>query len=227
MHPILSRIIQEHDADKSDNPFLNFSAYVLEARRAGIDVSPLKPVWEKLRDKRRSRPGIFKRWPKGKGQSEAGKWTKQSTSNDELFGGIVPMSFLFDESTTVREIKDHGLTFGLWLTGKWTKKWWHPDTEWFAWSRPDMRGYWKLALGLPLSFIETWGMKLNIMVSNDTNMIRVKLLYLDMVGYEPAWVQKQLRRVDWGHLRGYHGSNELMKELWQLQGVCECLGRSY
>jgi hypothetical protein len=210
---MIDRIKQSLLDDRSDNPWLNFSAYVLEARKAGIDVSSLAQFWiEELVTPRRARPGIFKRWPK-----RDGKWTTRSTSNDELYGGIIPMSYLFNQSREVWEIYKHGLTLGLWLTGRWTKKWWHPDTEWFVYWRPDFRGYFKLALGKPLSWLETWGMKLNIMVSDDTNMIRVKLLYLEMIGFEPRWVAKQMRRIDWGHLKGYHHERPMMHELWRLQ----------
>jgi hypothetical protein len=216
MQPLIKQI-QDYAQGRfgADNPFLNFSAYVLEAKEAGLDVSPLADVWESVRDSRRFKPGVFKRWP----PNSLGLWTKKSTSHDEICGGIGPMSHLFDAGTTMQEIIDEGLTMGLYFSGQWTKKWYLPDTEWFVYWRPEFRAFMKLAAGRQITTLERWAMKLNIMWSRDVNMTRVKLLFLKNVGFQPYFVQTALEDLDFKKLKQYHSKNELMHELWQLQGL--------
>jgi hypothetical protein len=208
---MIDRIRRAIQKDGSDNPHLNFSAYVLEALNAGLDVAPLRKVWLDHINDRRYTKGIFKRWP-----ADNGKWSPKSISHDEVVGGIIPMSYLFNDAKEVKEIVEHGLTFGLYFSGRWTKKWWHPDTEWLIYWRPEFRAYFKLAQQKPLSFLEKWALKLNIMVSTDENMTRVKLLFLTLIDFEPKWTAKQMRKLDWQALRQYHRKNKIMLELWKI-----------
>jgi hypothetical protein len=208
---VLKELRQRVNSPKfgADNPFLNFSVYILEARKAGIEVSEMKEEWEKFAHDRRYKRGVFKRWP-----AQNGIWNPKSISHDEVIGGIVPMSYLFDGGQTVQEIIDHGLTFGLYFSGKWTKKWWHPDTEWFIYWRPEFRAFMKLAIGKELSWLEKWAMKLNIMVSGDHNMRRQKLLFLELVRFDIRWVRSQMRDSS-SHLKQYHARNDLLNEIWK------------
>jgi hypothetical protein len=198
-----------------DNPFLSFSTYVLEAKKAGLDLSPLYDDWERIKNERRYKPGVFKRWP----PDSLGNWTTKSISHDEIVGGIGPMSYLFDLGLTMHEIIDEGLFMGLYFSGRWTKKWWLPDTEWFIWWRPEFRALMKLAAGRKITTLERWALKLNLIVSKDVNMSRVKLLFLENVGFDADFVEDRMAKLDFQKLKRYHKNNELMHNLWRAQGL--------
>lgn len=184
------------------NPFLELASLSLEAKHAGLAYDRLKPTWERMRDERRARRGVFLRKPND---------TSISTSHDEWIG-LAVCSYLFDGGETAREILDEGLTFGLWMTGRNEKGYWF-DSEWVTPLRPEYRAIMKLAAGRRITFIEDLFMRGNIWLSRAWNMKRVRLLFLDAIGYDLEFVLESLTQL--GELyRGRYGSNPLYWNIW-------------
>jgi|GEM_PF-4020175 len=192
------------------NPFLVLSSAALELKKAGLAYDRLAPTWERMRDERRLRRGIFKRKP-----IHLIKYGEQdiTTSHDEWLG-LAALSMLFDNGETAREILDEGLTFGLWLTGKNEKGYWL-DSEWFTPWRPEYRSYMKIAKNRRITKLENWFMKLNHK-SNLFNVKRVQFLMLESVGYNQAYIAKCLENLGTKY-RVWYGKNPLFLRLWGKQ----------
>jgi len=189
------------------NPFLVLSSAALELKKAGLAYDRLAPTWERMRDERRLRRGIFKRKP-----IHLIKYGEQdiTTSHDEWLG-LAALSMLFDNGETAREILDEGLIFGLWLTGKNEKGYWL-DSEWFTPWRPEYRAFMKLAAGRKISWLENFAMRLNVQ-TNIFNMNRIKILFLDGLGYDRAFLT--VAEIKLGtKFKGWYGRSILFKRLW-------------
>ena len=183
------------------NPFLVLSSAVLECRKAGLAWDRFKPTWERMRDERRLSRGVFLRKPND---------TSISTSHDEWVGMAV-LSSLFDNGETAKEILDEGLIFGLWLTGRNEKGFWI-DSEWFTPWRPEYRAFMKLAAGRKISWLENFAMRLNVQ-TNIFNMNRIKILYLDGLGYDKEFIR--VAEIKLGtKFKGWYGRSILFKRLW-------------
>lgn len=188
------------------NPFLELASLTLEAKHAGLNIDPIKPTWERMRDERRARRGIFLRKPND---------YSISTSKDEAYG-IFILSNIFDNGETGKEILDEGLTFGLWLTGRNEKGWWL-DSEWFLFLRPDYLAFCKLLVNRRITFLQDIFMRINISVSHTYNIKRVKLLALQhLTGYDQFYVATELTRLG-DRYKGRYGDNPLYLNLWKLQ----------
>jgi hypothetical protein len=207
------------------NPFLELAARVVEIKQLGLDYSRLLPTWEKMRDERRASLGIFLRKPND---------FSISTSHDELLG-ICVLSHIFDGGRTAKEIEEHGLTFGLWITGRneHGKK---IDSEWFSYWRPEYRAFVKLAQGKPLSYLERTALDVNLLVSRAWNVKRVRLLFLKNVlpDEKPnlltrlvcfltkhkidanTGVQRQAEIAMGDKYKGRYGDDALLNYLWSL-----------
>jgi hypothetical protein len=194
------------------NSQLELASLALEARRAGLSYDRLKPTWEKQRDATRNGRGIFLRSPKGSYSSEI------ANSHDNLIG-IAVLSYLLDNGETIKEVIDEGLFFGLWITGKNEKGWWL-DSEWFTYIRPDYRAFVKLAAGRKITWFEEAAMRLNIMLATSWNMKRVRLLFLDAIGYDKEFLIAETNKLGDKFKGRYiaHGPNPLYENLWALQG---------
>ena len=58
------------------NPFLVLASAVLELKKAGLAWDRLAPTWERMRDERRLRRGVFKRKPIHLIKDEAGHYNE-------------------------------------------------------------------------------------------------------------------------------------------------------
>lgn len=188
------------------NPFLELASLTLEAKHAGLAYDRLKPTWERMRDERRARRGIFLRKPND---------YSITTSKDEAFG-IFILSALFDGGETGKEILDEGLIFGLWLTGKNEHGYWL-DTEYFTFWRPDYLAFCKLMVGRRINWLMELFMRINISVSNTHNIKRVKLLALHHIaGYDYSFIYAELKKLG-DRYRVRYGQNQLYWNLWEIQ----------
>ncbi len=177
MHPIIQAILNSLNSwggYDHQNSHLELASLCLEAKFAGLDISPLKPAWERLRTNTRKRLGIFLRAPIGLPHSNI------ATSHDELIG-ICAMSYLFDNGETAREILDHGTTFGLWITAP-NEHGHLIDSEWFSLLRPEYRSLVKIAAGYKINWLEKLALILSLDFNKVFNTKRVKLLFLHAAG---------------------------------------------
>jgi hypothetical protein len=190
------------------NSQLELASLSLEAKRAGLSIEPLRDIWFKQRDATRKSRGIFLRSPEGTHHSAI------ANSHDNWVG-IAVLSFLFDDGKTAKEILDEGLTFGLWITGKNERGHWI-DSEWFTPWRPEYRAIMKLAAGRKITAIEDLFLRANIYLSKAWNMKRVRLLFLDAIGYDRKFIELELARLG-DKYRGRYGDDPLYWNLWKLQ----------
>lgn len=186
------------------NPFLELASLVLEARKVGLAYDKLKPTWKKMRDDRRYKRGVFLRFPNDR---------SISTSHDEALG-IAVLSYLFDNGETAREILDEGLIFGLWFTGK-NEKGKLLDSEWFTFWRPEQRATMKLAADRKINWLENFALRLSLIKSTSWNMKRVRILFLEGLGYNPKFLERQTIALG-DKYRGRYGNNPLYWNIWNL-----------
>jgi hypothetical protein len=190
------------------NSQLELASLALEAKKAGLAYDRLGHTWTKQRDATRSDRGVFLRSPKG-------QYSSDMANSHDNWVGIAVLSYLFDGGETAREILDEGLTFGLWLTGKNEKGHWL-DSEWFTALRPEYRAIMKLAAGRKITFIEDLFLKGNLLFSKSWNMKRVRVLFLESIGYDLPFLDKVSREMG-DRFKARYGENPLYLNLWRLQ----------
>jgi hypothetical protein len=211
MEPIqepIQAIIEAVDADPlfgQQNPFNTLSSLVLEARKAGLAWDKLEPTYQKLRKSREVGPGLYRRTPKG-------MWSHEmSFSHDEILG-LVMLSHLFDGGHTAREMWLARNWLGLYVSGKNEKGHWL-DSEFFTPWRPEYRAIWKLCMGMKLTLLEDAAMRLNIITSKAWNMKRIRLLFLEGIGYDSTFLMQQTEILG-DKWRGRYGNDPLFWSLW-------------
>lgn len=186
------------------NSKLELAVYALEMQKAGLDITPLSTLWELQEKHCKKSEGVYLRAPLGEPHSD------MTTSHDEWLG-IAALSFLFDHGKTASAILDKGLNcLGLWYTnpqpqGKWL------DSEWFTSWRPEYRAIMKLAARRKINLLEHLALILNLRYSKVYNMKRVRLLLLELMGYN---VDSYHKLVGDKH-KEYHSSNKILQqEVW-------------
>jgi len=168
IHPLIQKIIDSTNSWggwSHQNSHLELASLVLEARVAGLDITPLKALYDLQISTTRTKPGHFLRSPD----------STMATSHDELIG-LVAASYLFDGGAVAREILDNTV-FGIWNTGKNEHGNWF-DFEWFILWRPEYQALAKLAAGRKLNIIQKIALNLSLIYSKAFNVKRVKLLFL-------------------------------------------------
>jgi hypothetical protein len=190
------------------NSQLELASLALEAKKAGLAYDRLGHTWEKQRDSTRLKRGIFRRSPKGYHSHD------MSNSHDNAVG-IAVNSWLFDHGETAKEILDEGLTFGLWLTGPNEKGRWLCG-EWFTFWWPQHRAIMKLAAGRKITALEDLFLRANLLFATSWNMKRVRILFLESIGYDLPFLDKVSREMG-DRFKGRYGENPLYLNLWRLQ----------
>jgi hypothetical protein len=71
-------------------------------------------------------------------------------------------------------------------------------------------------MGMKLTLLEDAAMRLNIITSKAWNMKRIRLLFLDGIGYDSTFLMQQTEILG-DKYRGRYGDNELYWNLWRLQ----------
>ena len=201
------------------NSQLELASMALEVRACPGGESAallLAPLWFKQAKATRKRPGVFARSPGDVIANSHDNWI-----------GLSVCSYLFDydddyqyEGSTAKEILDQGLTAGLWLTGKNEHGYWL-DGEWFNSWRPLYKGLMKLGAGRKITWLEKLEICLNLRFSDAYNVVRVNLLFCELVKDELGWVAKHLPYFQEklsDRYKARYGDNPIYKGLWELNG---------
>jgi len=212
-HPIIQAIINSlNDWGGWDhqNSQLELASLCLEAKFAGLDISPIKPYYELLINSTRTKPGHFRRSPND----------PIANSHDNLIG-LAVLSYLFDNGEIAREILAN-TEYGLWITGK-NEHGHLIDSEWFSLLRPEYRSLVKIAAGRKINVLE----KLMLVLSLDFNKVfntkRVKLLFLHAAGVKfsalPRIVKELGDKYKGRYLSDYNSPTLwIYQALWALNG---------
>jgi len=196
------------------NGSLEFAVRVLEAIRAGIDVSELKDTYDRWISEIRIAPGKFRRHPANEKQSSHDEWL-----------GLAILSAVFDNGEVAREIIKN-ITLSncyLWKTGiahdsfKLLGKEYPIDSEYFVYWRFEYAAIMQLAAGNKLGPLEYVFLRGNLEKSTTWNLLRARILFLeDVVKYDTVFTKRASERMGTDY-RGRYGSEPVINELWSIQ----------
>ncbi len=199
---------------RHQNAVLVFAQFYQEMRIRSIDTSGMREMWELHRDKTRVARGIFRRSPTD----------NMTNSHDNICVAIPILSHAFDGGATAAEILDEGRKFGFYFSGK-PEHGKRIDGSYLMLFRPEYRAYLKLACGRRLSIIETWALRLNLVLTKTKNILHSRILFLEELGIEGYYTEIAKKRIGDGYKDWYntkHHNKDIASGsvlMWQLYNL--------
>jgi hypothetical protein len=203
---LISRF-DENGCDGSENSALNLAAPALEMRVAGIDISPLKPIYEAHLRSCEYAPGKVRRSP----------GDLRANSHDN-FIALIALSELFDGGALARRMLHviDGVGKGImWRTSD------KPDAEWIL--KPEQHRLIQIVCRTKSSNffkrkLNDKALELNLLKAKSWNMKRVRLLLMAQVFGKMVGVTEKAAREMGDKYKGRYGDDPLYHGLWAING---------